>query len=128
MKIMLMDATKLVNLVLPREVFGNYWIVNDKKENLVSVQAIDNNWVLKSNSEVKVFRNGTEKDLDYYYGDAQNITMRELRTNLESYKGTKVSVEGLITRISGSTAYAEDFDEETGEVIKQPLVCGKRTN
>ena len=59
MKIMLMDATKLVNLVLPREVFGNYWIVNDKKENLVSVQAIDNSWVLKSNSEVKVFRNGT---------------------------------------------------------------------
>ena len=40
-----MDATKLVNLVLPREVFGNYWIVNDKKENLVSVQAIENNWV-----------------------------------------------------------------------------------
>ena len=56
---MLMDATKLVNLVLPKEVFGNYWIVNDKKENLVSVQAIENNWVLKSNSEVKVFRNGT---------------------------------------------------------------------
>ncbi len=62
MKIMLMDATKLVNLVLPREVFGNYWIVNDDKENLVSVQAIDNNWVLKSNSEVKVFRNGTAVD------------------------------------------------------------------
>ncbi len=59
MKVMLMDATKLVNLILPTEVFGNYWIVNDKKENLVGVQAIDNNWVLKSNSEVKVFRNGT---------------------------------------------------------------------
>ena len=59
MKIMLMDATKLINLILPKEVFGNYWIVNDKKDNLVSVQAIDNNWVLKSNSEVKVFRNGT---------------------------------------------------------------------
>ena len=62
MKIMLMDASKLVNLILPREVFGNYWIVNSEKENLVSVQAIDNNWVLKSNSEVKVFRNGTAVD------------------------------------------------------------------
>ena len=30
----LMDATKLLNLVLPREVFGNYWLVNDIKENL----------------------------------------------------------------------------------------------
>ena len=62
MKIMLMDASKLVNLILPREVFGNYWIVNSEKENLVSVQAIDNNWVLKSNSEVKVFRNGNAVD------------------------------------------------------------------
>ena len=62
MKIMLMDATKLVNLVLPKEVFGNYWIVNASRENLVSVQAIDDNWVLKSNSEVKVFRNGTAVD------------------------------------------------------------------
>ncbi len=62
MKIMLMDATKLVNLILPKEIFGNYWIVNDDKENLVSVQAIDGNWVLKSNSEVKVFRNGTAVD------------------------------------------------------------------
>ena len=62
MKIMLMDATKLVNLVLPKEVFGNYWVVNAEKQNLVSVEAIDNNWVLKSNSEVKVFRNGTAVD------------------------------------------------------------------
>ena len=39
MKIMLMDATKLVNLTLPNDVFGNYWIVNANKENLVSVEA-----------------------------------------------------------------------------------------
>ena len=62
MKIMLMDATKLVNLVLPIDVFGNYWIVNDRRENLVNVEAVENNWVLKSNSEVKVFRNGTAVD------------------------------------------------------------------
>lgn len=62
MKIMLMDVTKLVNLILPAEVFGNYWIVNAEKENLASVQAVDNNWVLKSNSEVKVFRNGNVVD------------------------------------------------------------------
>lgn len=62
MKIMVMDATKLVNLILPKEVFGNYWVLNANKENLVSIQAIDNNWVLKSNSEVKVFRNGTAVD------------------------------------------------------------------
>lgn len=62
MKIMLMDATKLVNLVLPKEIFGSYWILNSDKENLVSVQAVDGNWVLKSNSDVKVFRNGNPVD------------------------------------------------------------------
>ena len=59
MKIMLMDQIKLVNLVLPREVFGNYWVVNADKDNLVSVEAIDGNWILKSNSEIKVFKDGT---------------------------------------------------------------------
>ena len=72
----------------------------------------------------KLRLNGTEKDPDYYYGDAQNITMRELRTNLETYKGTEVSVEGLVTRISGSTAYAEDYDEETGEVYGIQVYMG----
>ena len=38
MKIMLMDTDKLVNLVLPTEVFGNYWVVNSEKENLVGVE------------------------------------------------------------------------------------------
>ena len=59
MKIMLMDQIKLVNLVLPREVFGNYWVVNADKDNLVNVEAIDGNWILKSNSEIKVFKDGT---------------------------------------------------------------------
>ena len=59
MKIMLMDQIKLVNLILPREVFGNYWVVNADKDNLVSIEAIDGNWILKSNSEIKVFKDGT---------------------------------------------------------------------
>ena len=58
MKIMLMDQIKLVNLILPKEVFGNYWVVNADKDNLVSVEAIDGNWILKSNSEIKVFKDG----------------------------------------------------------------------
>ena len=58
MKVILMDDTKLVNLILPEEVYGNYWVVNSAKENLVNIEAVDGNWVLKSNSDMKVFRNG----------------------------------------------------------------------
>ena len=59
MKVMLMDTKKLVNLVLPTEVFGNYWVQNAERENLVSIEANEGNWVIKSNSDVKVFRGGT---------------------------------------------------------------------
>ena len=62
MKIMLMDTDKLVNLVLPAEVFGNYWVTNAERENLVSVEARDNNWIIKSNSEIKVLKNGQVVD------------------------------------------------------------------
>ena len=37
MKVMLMDTKKLVNLVLPTEAFGNYWVQNAERENLVSI-------------------------------------------------------------------------------------------
>ena len=58
MKIVLMDETKLVELVLPSEIYGNYWVVNSEKENLVNIEAVDGAWVLKSNSDMKIFRNG----------------------------------------------------------------------
>ena len=58
MKVVLMDETKLVELILPSEIYGNYWVVNSEKENLVNIEAIDGAWVLKSNSDMKIFRNG----------------------------------------------------------------------
>ena len=62
MKIMLLDTTKLVNLNLPKEVFGNYWVVDSDKNNLVSVQAVNGSWFLKSNTDVKIINNGTIVD------------------------------------------------------------------
>ena len=53
MKVVLMDDTKLVDLILPSEIYGNYWLVNTDKENLVNIEAIDGAWVLKSNSDMK---------------------------------------------------------------------------
>ena len=58
MKVILMDETKLVNLILPDEAYGNYWVVNSNKENLVNIEAQDGVWMFKSNSDMKVYRNG----------------------------------------------------------------------
>lgn len=56
----------------------------------------------------------TEKDPDFYYGAAMPMTLKELKTNIESYKDKSVSFEGVVVRNSNQTAYIEEYDEETG--------------
>ena len=56
-----------------------------------------------------------EPDPDYYYGEAVELTLKELRCNIESYNGMKVAFNGIITANSGTQGvYVEDFDAETG--------------
>lgn len=55
-----------------------------------------------------------QKDPDFYYGEAQVITLKELRCNIEEYNGTKVAFTGIITVNYNNGVYVESFDEETG--------------
>lgn len=55
-----------------------------------------------------------EKDPDFYYGEAQELTIKELRVNAEKYKGTKVAFEGIVAKNSGDNGvYVEAWDDET---------------
>ena len=58
--------------------------------------------------------NSNEKDPDFYDGDAIPVTLRELRTNVKTYEGANVAVEGVITKIYNNGAFIESYDEETG--------------
>ena len=62
----------------------------------------------------KLHVHSKEKDPDFYYGAAMPMTLKELKTNIESYKGKDVSFEGVVVRNSNQTAYVEEYDEETG--------------
>ncbi len=55
-----------------------------------------------------------QKDPDFFYGDAIELTLKELRTNISAYNGMKVAFSGVITMNDGGSVYIEDFDEETG--------------
>ena len=55
-----------------------------------------------------------QKDPDFYYGDAVELTLRELRMNLEAYNGKKVAFSGVITQNHSNSVYMESFDDETG--------------
>jgi len=54
-----------------------------------------------------------QKDPDFYYGDAVELTLKELRTNIEAYNGIKVAFNGVITMNNNSTVYVESYDPET---------------
>lgn len=53
-------------------------------------------------------------DPDYYYGEAINVSISELRANIESYNGAKVAFNGIVTKDYNNGVYVEAYDEETG--------------
>jgi len=55
-----------------------------------------------------------QKDPEFYYGDAVELTLKELRMNPEAYNGVKVAFSGVITMNNNNSVYIEDYDGETG--------------
>lgn len=55
-----------------------------------------------------------KNDPDFYYGEAIELTLKELRTNIEKYNGKRVAFEGTIYRDENSTIYVEDYSAEDG--------------
>lgn len=65
-----------------------------------------------------------QKDPDFYYGEAVELTLKELRTNIEAYNGMKVAFNGVITMNSSNSVYIEDYDAETGMYYGMTLYYG----
>lgn len=61
----------------------------------------------------KLLVHSGKPDPDMYHGAVQEITLKELRTNLETYDGVKVAVEGIVAREFGNSVYIQEYDEET---------------
>ena len=54
-----------------------------------------------------------EKDPDFYYGDAYEVDIKHLRSNIELYSNKKVAFEGVVTYNSNNSVYVEEYDAET---------------
>ena len=55
-----------------------------------------------------------EPDPNFFYGDAIELTLKELRMDPESYSGMKVAFHGYVSSNSGSNGvYVEEYDPET---------------
>ncbi len=64
--------------------------------------------------EEALHSHSTEKDPLFPYGEATELTLKELRTNVTEYDNAKVAFEGIVTMNNANTAYIEEYDEETG--------------
>lgn len=54
-----------------------------------------------------------QPDPDFFYGDAIELDLKELRSNIETYSNTKVAFTGIITMNSNNSVYVESYDSET---------------
>ena len=55
-----------------------------------------------------------QKDPNFFYGAATEMDLKELRTNVASYNGSKVAVTGVITMHYNNGFYLEAKDPESG--------------
>ena len=52
-------------------------------------------------------------DPDFYYGEAVELDLKELRSNIEEYNNVKVAFTGIVTMNANQSVYVETYDSET---------------
>ena len=100
------DAWRCLNLELLQEGLAIASNSGDNRYGKTCVAAID-----QAKREKLLVHSG-QKDPNFFYGSAQEMTLRELRTNIEDYVQTKVAFSGVVTRDFNSGVFIEDYDEE----------------
>ena len=69
-----------------------------------------------------------QKDPDFYYGAAVELTVKELRTNVEAYTGMTVAFNGVVTVNNNNSVYVEAYDAETDMYYGMAVYYGYNLN
>lgn len=67
-----------------------------------------------SDMQKYVYAPANVKDPDFPYGDAQFMTLKELKVHIADYLGQRVAFEGVIVKNSGGSVFIESYDETDG--------------
>ena len=67
-------------------------------------------------------------DPDFYYGEAAELDLKELRTNISNYNGMKVAFNGIVTMNSNQSVYVEVYDSETDMYYGMSIYYGYGLN
>ena len=65
-----------------------------------------------------------ELDPDFPYGDAQEVTLKQLRTHIEEYEGALVAFNGIVTMNNDGSILVEEYDTENNMVYGMTIYYG----
>lgn len=68
-----------------------------------------------------------QKDPEFFYGDAYEVDLKHLRTNISLYDNAKVAFEGVITYNNNNSVYVENYDAETDMYYGMSVYYGYET-
>ena len=68
-----------------------------------------------------------EEDPDFFYGDAYEMDLKHLRTNISLYDNAKVAFEGVVTYNNNNSVYVEEYDAETDMYYGMSVYYGYET-
>ena len=62
--LVLFNKNRLQKLILPQKIEGSFWLVDElnNNANIINIEAIDNNWVMKNNDDTKIIFNNAYID------------------------------------------------------------------
>ena len=72
----------------------------------------------------ELFVYSKELDPDFPYGEAQEVTLKQLRTHIEEYEGALVAFEGIITMNDSGSVLVEAYDEENNTYYGMTIYYG----
>ena len=105
-------ATEYRNLNL--EILQEGLAVSSKSGNYTYGDICEKAIAQASEASKYVYAPANVKDPDFPYGDAQFMTLKELKSNLDQYVGARVAFEGVIVKNSGGSVFIESYDEVDG--------------
>lgn len=67
------------------------------------------------------------KDPDFFYGDAYELDLKFLRSNISLFDGIKVAFEGVVTYNNNNSVYVESYDAESDMYYGMSVYYGYET-
>lgn len=73
--------------------------------------------------KLHVFDRST-KDPDFYYGDAVELSLKEIKANCEKYESMTVKFDAVVAKQVGPTIYVEEYDAENDMYFGMQIFAG----